>query len=78
LSADVVSQWAPRLSKLFEWGTRDGRVLEAWDPRLTFLEQTSAIAGYDKIPLRPQRAVFRLLHAVPVIRDYDRLYRFRW
>ena len=77
-SADVISQWGPRASKLFAWGTRDGLVLETWNPRLTYLEHTSALSGYEQIPLRPQRALFRLLHAVKLIRDYDRLYRFRF
>jgi O-methyltransferase involved in polyketide biosynthesis len=73
---DVLSQWAPRVSKLFEWGIRDGRELAGWNPRLAFAEQTSALAGYAEIPLTPQRVAFRILHALPIIRDYDRLYRF--
>jgi O-methyltransferase involved in polyketide biosynthesis len=78
LSADLLSQWAPRVSRLFEWGVRDGRELQAWNPRLRFIEQISALGGYDKIPAAPQRALFRLFHALPITRDYDRLYRFEF
>jgi hypothetical protein len=31
-----------------------------------------------KIPLRPQRLLFRMVAAVPFMRNYDRLYRFRF
>ena len=75
LTVDILSALAPRFSKLFEWGG-DGRQLEEWDPRLQLVESKSAIADYAKIPLTPQRSVFRLMHTIPAVRDYDRLYRF--
>ena len=75
---DLLSQWGPRISKLIKWGARDGRDLETWNPRLRYVEQVSAIADFEKIPPKAQREVFRLLHKIPVIRDYDRLYRFRF
>lgn len=75
VSADVISKWGPCASKLFEWGG-DGRLLAAANQRLTCFDEVSALAGYDRIPLTPQRIVFRLLHAIPAVRDYDRLYRF--
>jgi hypothetical protein len=34
------------------------------------------MAGYENIPLTPQRMLYRLTYAIPAIRDYDRLYRF--
>ena len=46
-------------------------------PRLRYLEQTSALAGFEQIPVKPQRVLYRLLHGIPAIRDYDRLYRFQ-
>lgn len=57
-------------------GTRDGRELQRWNPRLHYLDHTSAMADYAKIPLTAQRTLYRVLYAVPAIRDYDRLYRF--
>jgi O-methyltransferase involved in polyketide biosynthesis len=75
VSADVISKWGPRASKLFEWGG-DGRRLADGNPRLTCFQEISALAGFDRIPLTPQRIMFRLLHAIPAVRDYDRLYRF--
>jgi O-methyltransferase involved in polyketide biosynthesis len=74
--ADVLSVWGPRLSKVIKWGTRDGGELVGWEPRLRLLEQSSVMAGFDKIPLTPQRLLCRYLHAIPVIRNYHRLYRF--
>jgi O-methyltransferase involved in polyketide biosynthesis len=81
LAFDVLPRWSPWLSKLFthgigKWGTRDARELETWNPRLRFLEENSAIAGCDEIPLKPQRLLHRALYALPVVRNYDRLYRF--
>jgi methyltransferase (TIGR00027 family) len=77
---DTLSPWGPRLSMLFthgivKWGIRHGRELERWNPRLRCLEQTSAIAGFEKILLMPQRVVYRLLYATP-FRNYDVLNRF--
>jgi O-methyltransferase involved in polyketide biosynthesis len=84
LLADLLSPWGPRLSKIatpgivkYRWGTRDGRELAQWNPRLELVE-TSAFLDPAKIPLKPQRMVYRLLCAVPTIRNFDRLYRFRF
>ena len=74
--AGLLSLWGPRISKLIEWGARDGRGLADWNPRLRYIEQKSAIGDFEKIPQKPQRTVFRMLHGIPVLRDYDRLYRF--
>jgi hypothetical protein len=57
---DTLSPIAPRLSLLLsggivKWGIRDAREIETWNPRLRFLEQASALAGYEKIPHKPQR-----------------------
>jgi len=87
---DVLPQWAPRIVKLpavvgdhhraarelLKWGIRDGRQIEQWNSRLRYLESTSVMTGYARIPLTPQRLLFRTLYAVPVIRNFDRLYRF--
>ncbi len=77
---DTLSPVAPRLSKIFskgivKWGVRDAGELERWDPRLRFLEQTSMLAGYERIPSASMRRLYRLLYATPV-RKYDVLNRF--
>jgi O-methyltransferase involved in polyketide biosynthesis len=79
---DTLSPMGPRFSRLFQggivkWGTRDVRELERWNPRLHFVEQTSALDGYEAIPYAPQRLLYRLCHATPV-RNYDVLNRFEF
>ena len=51
LLADFLSNWSPRLSGLIKWGTRDGREITRWDARLRLIEDSSVVAGFDKIPL---------------------------
>ena len=46
-------------------GTRRRLRLADWNPRLRYIEQKSAIGDFEKIPLKPQRAVFRMLHGIP-------------
>ena len=77
---DTLSPIAPRLSLLFtggiiKWGIRDAREIETWNPRLRFLEQSSALAGSERILQAPQRRLYRVLNATPV-RNYDVLNRF--
>lgn len=62
-------------SGIVKWGTRDGRELPEWNPRLNLVE-TSTFLGPATIGLKPQRVRYRLLCALPAIRNYDRLYRF--
>jgi O-methyltransferase involved in polyketide biosynthesis len=81
LLVDLMSEWSPRLSKVFtsgiiKWGTRDGGVITRWEPRLRLIEATAVTAGFDKIPLTPQRLLYRMLNAIPPQRNFDRLYRF--
>ena len=80
LLADLLSPWGPRLSKIVTSGivksaSRDGHEFMEWNPRFNLLE-TVDIIDSTKIPLKPQRALYRLVGAVPVFRNYDRLYRF--
>jgi O-methyltransferase involved in polyketide biosynthesis len=88
LVADLLSPWGPRFSNspilakfstsgITKWGTRDGHELPEWNPRLNLVNISSFVAD-AKIPLKPQRVLYRMLAAVPVIRNYDRLYRFRF
>lgn len=82
LLADLLSRWGPRLSRILtsgiiRWGTRDGHEFSRWNTRLHLVEST-AVIDPARIPLRPQRVLYRALGAIPAIRDYDRLYRFRF
>ena len=79
---DTLPPIAPRMSKVFtkgitKWGIRDARRLQTWNPRLRFLEQTSVLAGYPKIPSTPVRLIYRLFAALPVA-AYDVLNRFEY
>jgi methyltransferase (TIGR00027 family) len=77
---DTLSPLGPRLSLMFtkgivKWGIRDAREIQTWNPRLRFLDQASALAGFEQIREKPQRRLYRLLFATPV-RKYDVLNRF--
>jgi O-methyltransferase involved in polyketide biosynthesis len=81
LLADLLSEWAPRLSRIFRsslirWGTRDGGEITRWDARLRLIEDSPIMAGFEKIPLTPQRLLYRMQYGIPAIRDYDRLFRY--
>jgi len=88
LLADLLSPWGPRFSNspllskfstvgITKWATRNGRELLAWIPRLNLVE-TSMFIDPVKIPLRPQQLIYRMLTAIPVVRNSDRLYRFQF
>lgn len=88
LLADLLSPWGPRFSNspmlakfstsgITKWGTRDGHELPEWNPRLRLVDRV-VFLDPTKIPLTPQRLVYQLLTAIPAVRNYDRLYRFRF
>jgi methyltransferase (TIGR00027 family) len=82
LQFDTLSALAQTLSKIFTrgiiaWGIRDARDIEAWHPKLRFLEQTPALAGYEEIPSTPVRLFYRLTAALPFA-AYDVLNRFEY
>lgn len=74
----LLLQWAPQMSQLIEWTTCDGHVLTQWNPRLTCVEDRSVMADHARIPLKTQRLLYQKLASIPAIRNYDRLYRFRF
>lgn len=79
---DTLSALAPLLSKVFTrgiiaWGIRDARLIAAWHPRLRFLGQTPALAGYQQIPSAAVRSIYRLTWATGG-RNYDVLNRFEY
>jgi O-methyltransferase involved in polyketide biosynthesis len=88
LLADLLSPWGPRFSNspllskastsgITKWGTKDGHELPEWNPRLSLVER-SVFLDPAKIPLKLQRLLYRMVTAIPVVRNYDRLYRFRF
>ncbi|MGB6208704.1 class I SAM-dependent methyltransferase [Mycobacterium sp.] len=88
LLADLLSPWGPRFSNspllskastsgITKWGTKDGHELPEWIPRLQLVETTMFLDA-AKISLKPQRTLYRILAAVPFMRNYDRLYRFQF
>lgn len=88
LLADLLSPWGPRFSQspflakqstagITKWGTKDGHELTEWNPRLRLVE-TSMFLDPAKVPLKPQRLIYRIVTAVPFVRNYDRLYRFQF
>lgn len=79
---DTLSALAPLLSKVFtrgiiKWGIRDARQLQAWNPRLRLLEQTSTLAGYQQIESTVVRTIYRLMWFAGA-RNYDVLNRFEY
>ena len=79
---DTLWALAPLLSKVLtkgivKWGIRDVRELQIWNPRLRFLEQVSAVAGYQKIESTAVRWIYKLVDATPA-GDYDVLNRFEY
>ncbi len=79
---DTLWPLGPWLSKaltkgIVKWGIRNSRDIERWNRRLRFLEQTSALAGYEKIESTPVRLLYKLLRAMPM-RAYDVLNRFEY
>jgi O-methyltransferase involved in polyketide biosynthesis len=82
LLADLEARWAPRLSKIFtkgivKSGTHDGREFSEWNPRIKLVE-IAPIVDPEQVPLRPQRMFYRMVGAMPVVRNFDRLFRFRF
>lgn len=81
LQFDTVSALGPPMSKVFtkgivKWGIGNVRDLEAWHPKLRFLERRSALAGYRKIEAPPIRWLYRMAETLPAALSYDVLNRF--
>lgn len=75
---DTLSARAPLLSKvltkgIITWGIGNARDLESWNPKLRFVERTSALTGYQQIDNAVVRWIYRLTSALP---DYDTINRF--
>jgi methyltransferase (TIGR00027 family) len=82
LQFDTLSSAAPLLSRIFtrgiiKWGIGNARDLETWNPKLRLLEQTPALAGYEKIDTTIVRWIYRVFSATP-FGPYDVLNRFKY
>ncbi|HEV7652675.1 MAG TPA: class I SAM-dependent methyltransferase [Actinophytocola sp.] len=65
---DAVAPWITRVSKPFRWGTRDGREIERWNPRLRCLAREPFATGYRRIPIPGYRRLFGFMNATPGLR----------
>ncbi|GAA2294592.1 class I SAM-dependent methyltransferase [Nonomuraea roseoviolacea subsp. roseoviolacea] len=73
---DALAPWAARLGRAFRWAPRDAREIERWNPRLRCAEQTPFTTHHRRIPVWRYRALYRLMHAVPALRNAHREFRF--
>jgi O-methyltransferase involved in polyketide biosynthesis len=82
LQFDTLAAPAPLMSKVFtrgiiKWGIGNARDIEAWNPKLRLVEQTPALAGYEKIDSTVVRWIYRVFSASP-FGPYDMLNRFKY
>ncbi|MFC4907555.1 class I SAM-dependent methyltransferase [Actinomadura gamaensis] len=73
---DGLAPWAVRMNGLFRWPVRDGHQIERMNPALTLAGEVPITAHGDLIPARPVRLVYKLMHAVPALRNSLVDYRF--
>ncbi|WP_214414145.1 class I SAM-dependent methyltransferase [Sphaerisporangium fuscum] len=73
---DGLAPWVVRMVKIFRWSPRGGRDVERWNPRLTCAGQVPFTTHHRRIPVRRYRMLYRLLHAVPALRNMSVAYRF--
>lgn len=73
---DVVAPWVARVAKPFHWGTRDGRELERWNPRLRCLTREPFATDYRLIPVPRYRRLFQIMNAMPGLRRTYTEFRF--
>ena len=66
---DVVAPWVTRLMKPFRWGTRDGREIERWNPRLHRAAREPFATHYRRIPVQRYRRLFGVMNATPGLRN---------
>lgn len=80
---DGVAPWIVSLMRItrwgmYRWGTRDGQEIARWNPRLSYLEETSPMERFAEIPVRSQRVALRVANAIPAGRRSLRQFRFRF
>lgn len=74
---DGIAPWLARMGSPTHWGIVRGRSVERWDPRLHLLEQLPLGTGYERIPNRTYRAVYRIGDRLPFWRHMLQGFRFR-
>ncbi|MFB7462939.1 class I SAM-dependent methyltransferase [Streptomyces sp. NPDC056224] len=75
---DVLLPWLTRTTRLLGWGIDDPKGLEAWDPRLEYVEHTAILLDYPLIPARRYRRAYRLLTRFRWFGDAFRLLHYRF
>jgi O-methyltransferase involved in polyketide biosynthesis len=73
---DGAAPWLARLVPLWQWGIRDGRRIERWNPRLTCIEQVPVGGRYDLVAARLYRTIYRVGNAIPFWRHMFSGFRF--
>lgn len=77
---DVLAPWAARFASKFGftmWGLSDPREVERAQPRLSLLEEASAVDGCDRVPHRWLRAYLRFMSRFGFYRTMIRPLRYR-
>lgn len=75
---DGIPRWMTRWSKLFRWAISDGREIERWNPRLTYVTNVAVMAKFEQIPRPGYRLFYRLMSRSQWINDIARLFRFQF
>ncbi|MEV7970217.1 class I SAM-dependent methyltransferase [Sphaerisporangium sp. NPDC088356] len=73
---DALTPRIVRMLKHFQWSPRDAKEIERWNPRLTCTEHMPFCTHYRRIPVRRYRILYRLIHALPALRNMATEYRY--
>lgn len=73
---DGLARWVIRVGKPFRWSPRDGAELERWHLGLTCAEAVPITTHHRRIPRPAYRALYRLMDAIPALRNSSVDYRF--
>lgn len=75
---DAMAPWVTRLMKAFRWGTRDGREIERWNPRLRCVAREPFATHHRRIPVPGYRRLFGIMNATPGLRNTYLEFRFEF
>ncbi|MEV0198878.1 hypothetical protein [Nonomuraea sp. NPDC050691] len=68
--------WTTRMANALRRAPGDAREIERWNPRLRCAEEAPFTPHHRRMPVRRHRALHRLMHAVPALRNLHREFRF--